>query len=407
MTSKNKAPIAPARRADVLEARRKLKMASSAHAYVRGSTVQFYQWLEGRGKRAVPAGPAVWICGDCHAGNLGPLAAPDGKVHVQIRDLDQTVIGNPNHDLIRLALSLSSAARGSDLPGVTTAHMLEQMMIGYQRALRGPKAQNLIESDKPESIKVVMRRATARTWKHLARERLRDVKPTIPRGERFWPLTRQEKRAIDDLFDVDGVRKLVTSLKSRDDDAPIEVLDAAYWMKGCSSLGRLRFAVLLNVGGGKKRAEESCLIDIKEANSTAAPRAPGAIMPKDHARRVVDGARRLSPALGERMMASKLLGRSVVIRELMPQDLKLEIDQLSRSEAVASARYLAEVVGKAHARQMDAATRREFAASFKRRKAARLDAPSWLWSSVVELASTHEAAYLEHCRRYALADAQR
>ena len=407
MTSKNKAPIAPARRADVLEARRKLKMASSAHAYVRGSTVQFYQWLEGRGKRAVPAGPAVWICGDCHAGNLGPLAAPDGKVHVQIRDLDQTVIGNPNHDLIRLALSLSSAARGSDLPGVTTAHMLEQMMIGYQRALKGPKAQNLIESDKPESIKVVMRRATARTWKHLARERLRDVKPTIPRGERFWPLTRQEKRAIDDLFDVDGVRKLVTSLKSRDDDAPIEVLDAAYWMKGCSSLGRLRFAVLLNVGGGKKRAEESCLIDIKEANSTAAPRAPGAIMPKDHARRVVDGARRLSPALGERMMASKLLGRSVVIRELMPQDLKLEIDQLSRSEAVASARYLAEVVGKAHARQMDAATRREFAASFKRRKAARLDAPSWLWSSVVELASTHEAAYLEHCRRYALADAQR
>lgn len=407
MTSKNKAPIAPARRADVLEARRKLKMASSAHAYVRGSTIQFYQWLEGRGKRAVPAGPAVWICGDCHAGNLGPLAAPDGKVHVQIRDLDQTVIGNPNHDLIRLALSLSSAARGSDLPGVTTAHMLEQMMIGYQRALHGPKAQNLIESDKPESIKVVMRRATARTWKHLARERLRDVKPTIPRGERFWPLTRQEKRAIDDLFDVDGVRKLVTSLKSRDDDATIEVLDAAYWMKGCSSLGRLRFAVLLNVGGGKNRAEESCLIDIKEANPTAAPRAPGAIMPKDHARRVVDGARRLSPALGERMMASKLLGRSVVIRELMPQDLKLEIDQLSRSEAVDSARYLAEVVGKAHARQMDAATRREFAASFKRRKAARLDAPSWLWSSVVELASTHEAAYLEHCRRYALADAQR
>jgi uncharacterized protein (DUF2252 family) len=114
-------------------------MASSAHAYVRGSTVQFYRWLEGRGKRAVPNGPPVWICGDCHAGNLGPLAAPDGKIHVQIRDLDQTVIGNPNHDLIRLALSLSSAARGSDLPGVTTAHMLEQMMIGYQLALKGPQ----------------------------------------------------------------------------------------------------------------------------------------------------------------------------------------------------------------------------------------------------------------------------
>jgi uncharacterized protein (DUF2252 family) len=394
--------ITPARRAGALDARRKLKMASSAHAYVRGSTVQFYRWLEGQGRRAVPKGPPVWICGDCHAGNLGPVAAPDGKVHVQIRDLDQTVIGNPNHDLIRLALSLSSAARGSDLPGVTTAHMLEQMMIGYQRALKGPRAQNQIESDKPESVRVVMRRATGRTWKHLARERLRDVKPTIPRGERFWPLTKEERSAIETLFQDDDVRKLVTSLKSRPDEARIEVLDAAYWMKGCSSLGRLRFAVLLSLGKGKKRDHEFCLIDIKEATAAAAPRAARANMPKDNARRVVEGAKHLSPALGGRMMAGKLLARSVVIRELMPQDLKLEIDQLSREEAVNSARYLAEVVGKAHARQMDAATRREFATSFKRRKAARIDAPSWLWSSVVELASVHETAYLEHCRRFAL-----
>jgi uncharacterized protein (DUF2252 family) len=404
MKNQQEATVPPPRRTRALEARRNLKMASSAHAYVRGSTVQFYRWLEGKGKRAVPSGPAVWICGDCHAGNLGPLAAPDGKIHVQIRDFDQTVVGNPNHDLIRLALSLFSAARGSDLPGVTTAHMLEQMVIGYQRALKGPAARDYIKSDKPESIKIVMRRANARTWKHLARERLSDVKPTIPRGERFWPITKQESMALGELFRDEAVRKLVTSLKSRADDAAIELLDAAYWMKGCSSLGRLRFAVLLKVGGEKKRENEFCLIDIKEAHEAAAPRAPRNAMPKDNALRVVEGAKHLSPALGERMMVNELLGRSVVIRELMPQDLKLDIDRLSRSEAVNSARYLAEVVGKAHARQMDAATRREFSASFRRSRAARLNAPSWLWSSVVELASAHEAAYLEHCRRYALAD---
>ena len=110
-----------------------------------------------------PRAPEVWICGDCHSGNLGPLASADGKIHVQIRDLDQTVIGNPNHDLIRLALSLASAARGSDLPGVTTAHMLEHMMAGYQIALTRSRAQNELISDRPEAIKVVMRRATART----------------------------------------------------------------------------------------------------------------------------------------------------------------------------------------------------------------------------------------------------
>ena len=395
-------PPTPANRLQTLEGRRTLKMASSAHAYVRGSTAQFYRWLEERGERAVPKGPPIWICGDCHAGNLGPLAAADGKIHVQIRDLDQTVIGNPNHDLIRLALSLSSAARGSDLPGVTTAHMLEQMIIGYQTALKGPRAQNIIESDKPNCIKVVMRRAMSRTWKHLARERLRDLKPNIPKGDRFWPLAKAERKEIERLFEHEDVRKLVASLKSRPNDAKIDVLDAAYWMKGCSSLGRFRYAVLLNVAHGKSKEDEYCLIDIKEACAAAAPRARAAKMPRDNGKRVVEGARHLSPALGDRMMSAKLLGRSVVLRELMPQDLKLQIDQLSRVEAMDSARYLAEVVGKAHARQMDAATRRAFGASFKVRRSARLDAPSWLWSSVVELASAHEAAYLEHCRRYAL-----
>jgi uncharacterized protein (DUF2252 family) len=378
-------------------------MARSAHAYVRGSTVQFYRWLEERGERAVPKGPSVWICGDCHAGNLGPLAAADGKIHVQIRDLDQTVIGNPNHDLIRLALSLSSAARGSDLPGVTTAHMLEQMMIGYQRALKGPRAQNNIESDRPNCIRVVMRRAMSRTWKHLARERLKDLKPTIPKGERFWPRAKRERTDIGRLFEREDVRRLVTSLKSRPDDATIEVLDAAYWMKGCSSLGRFRYAVLLYIGRGQSKEDEYCLIDIKEACPAAAPRTRAAEMPRDNGKRVVEGAKHLSPALGDRMMSAKLLGRSVVLRELMPQDLKLEIDQLTHMEAMDSARYLAEVVGKAHARQMDAATRRAFCESLKVRRSSRLDAPSWLWSSVVELASAHEAAYLEHCRRYALA----
>jgi uncharacterized protein (DUF2252 family) len=200
------------------------------------------------------------------------------------------------------------------------------------------------------------------------------------------------------------VRKLIASLKSRDNDAKVELLDAAYWMKGCSSLGRLRYAVLLAVGKIHDAGTENyCLVDVKEATSAAAPRAARAPMPRDNGERVVQGARNLSPALGNRMMASTFLDRAVVLRELMPQDLKLDIDQLSREEAVEAARYLAAVVGKAHARQMDSATRREFVRSLGAHRTSRLDAPSWLWSSVVELASIHEAAYLEHCRAYALA----
>ena len=126
-------------------------------------------------------------------------------------------------------------------------------------------------------------------------------------------------------------------------------------------------------------------------------------MPADDAVRVVEGARHISPALGGRIMAGHLLGRPVFMRELMPQDLKLEIDQLTREEAVSAARYLAGVVGRAHARQMDAATRKNWIAELDRNRSKNLDAPGWLWRSVVELIASHETAYLEHCRRYATA----
>ena len=374
-------------------------MARSAHAYVRGNTLQFYAWLRARGKRAVPVGPPVWICGDCHVGNLGPVANADGQIEIQIRDLDQTVIGNPAHDLIRLALSLATAARGSDLPGVTTAHMLEEMMVGYESALSNGSGRRAAAA-KPEAVRIVMKQAMGRTWKHLAEERLEDVKPTIPLGDRFWPLTKTERRALEKLFRDKTVRRLVTSLHSRKNGAAIEILDAAYWMKGCSSLGRLRYAVLLGIGK-QSRSEDYCLIDIKEATSAAAPRARGAKMPRDPARRVVDGARALATFLGDRMMAARLLNRPVFVRELMPQDLKLEIDRLTRAEAVNAARFLAGVVGRAHARQMDTKTRRAWRSQLAAGRSTRLDAPSWLWSSVVELMVSHEAAYLAHCRDYA------
>jgi uncharacterized protein (DUF2252 family) len=391
----------PAERQSALRDQQNLKMARSAHAYVRGNTTQFYAWLRRRGRAAIPAGPSIWICGDCHVGNLGPVANAAGHIDIQIRDLDQTVVGNPAHDLIRLALSLATTARGSDLPGVTTAVMLEEMMEGYERGLSAPAGSKGTQGARPEVVRVVMKRATRRTWKHLAQERIEDEKPTIPLGARFWPLTSAEKKAIRKLFRTKEVRRLIGALKSRKDDAPVRLLVAAYWMKGCSSLGRLRFAVLLGVGNSRN-PQDLCLVDIKEAISPAAPRAARAKMPRDNAKRVVQGARQLAPHLGERMMAARLLNRSVFIRELLPQDLKVEISQLTHEEALVASRYLAGVVGAAHGRQMQPSARKQWRAVLRRGRSSRLDAPSWLWSSVVALASTHEAAYLEHCRRYAL-----
>jgi uncharacterized protein (DUF2252 family) len=281
---------------------------------------------------------------------------------------------------------------------VTTAKILEQMIEGYAEAL-GRK--NNKYQRRPEAARFVMKRAIRRSWKHLAGERIEDSKPTIPLGDAFWPLSRSERNEIAGIFQREDARKLATMLRSRNDDARVEVLDAAYWMKGCSSLGRLRFAVVLGVGKNAKYGYS--LMDMKEAVEAAAPRNVKSSMPRNNAARVVEGARHLSPFLGERMLATRLLGRPIVVRELLPQDLKLEIDQMTRIEAMEVARFLAGVVGTAHARQMDAATRKNWQKELTRNRSKSLDAPSWLWSSVVALVASHEAAYLEHCRRFAAA----
>lgn len=387
----------PSARLEPLSQLRNLKMARSAHAYVRGSTVQFYQWLHSQPGRSLPQGPAVWICGDCHAGNLGPTGDLKGRIDIHIRDLDQTVIGNPAHDLVRLALSLATAARGSDLPGVATARMLEEMMRGYEQAFEDDVDK---EPSRPAQVKAGMRSAVQRTWKHLAQERIESTKPTIPLGKHFWSLSREERSALKTLCATPDLHTLVTSLKGRSKDDRVKMLDSAYWVKGCSSLGLKRYAVLLGVG--EDDDQEYCLLDIKEAVAAAAPRVARAAMPRDNGKRVVEGARCLSPGLGNRMVAARVLEHGFFIRELLPQDMKLELDQLSQNDAMLAAGYLARVVGLAHARQMDLSTRASWMRELQACRSKTLDAPSWLWSSVVQLVGQHEKGYLEHCRRYAL-----
>jgi uncharacterized protein (DUF2252 family) len=395
----------PADRIAMLHARRDLKMARSAHAYVRGNTVRFYRWLaESPVARTIPQGPAVWICGDCHLGNLGPIADSRGEVAIQIRDLDQAVIGNPVHDIIRLGLSLATAARGSDLPGVVTARMMEEMIEGYEAAFledANVREGNVAEEAEPEVVRLVRRRAISRKWRHLAKERLEDVEPAIPLGKRFWPLSESEQEDLARIVTYPPVSRMILGLDRKGDARTPTMVDAAYWMKGCSSLGLLRYAAIVALKNHD--TVDHVLVDLKEAVAPIAPAAPGAAMPSDPAERVLAAALALAPHLGERMATARLGNHSLFVRELMPKDLKIEVEQFSRGEALKAARYLAHVVGRAHARQMDPHLRQEWQHMLQHGRSIDLDAPSWLWRAVVDLAGRHEAGYLQHCRNYALA----
>jgi len=370
-------------------------MAASAHAYVRGATKKFYAWLE-ESSAKIPDGPPIWICGDCHIGNLGPIADTAGRVAVQVRDLDQTVIGNPAHDVVRLGLSLASLARGSDLPGMTTSEILDALLKGYRRGLRRPSGDDDAAAAKPRVIQSLLKQSLRRRWKHLARERIEDPTPDIPLGKRFWRISAAERDALTQLVASEDVRRLVTAVSHRNDDATVRLHDAAFWVKGCSSLGRLRYALVVSIENGGD-AEDYCLLDIKEAVAPDAPHA-AAEMPTNHAERVVTGAKALAPHLGERMLAARLLDRPVFLRELTPQDLKPDISRMTRVEAVRITDYFAGVLGRAHGRQLSEHDRKAWSRTLTRYARSRGQAPTWLWNATLELLSLHETAYLQHCR---------
>jgi uncharacterized protein (DUF2252 family) len=110
------------------------------------------------------------------------------------------------------------------------------------------------------------------------------------------------------VFTDPEVSRMILSLDHKDKDRAVSLVDAAYWMKGCSSLGLLRFAAIIGLKNAKGRSDHA-LIDLKEAVAPIAPAAAGAEMPTDHGARVVTAARALSPHLGTRMMSVRMLRR--------------------------------------------------------------------------------------------------
>jgi uncharacterized protein (DUF2252 family) len=64
--------------------------------------------------------------------------------------------------------SLASAARGSDLVGVTTARIIENLVSGYEMALQGDFDDKVDVSRRPKSIQKLVDRSVHRRWQHLA-----------------------------------------------------------------------------------------------------------------------------------------------------------------------------------------------------------------------------------------------
>ncbi|MCC7539531.1 MAG: DUF2252 family protein [Deltaproteobacteria bacterium] len=393
----------PDERREKLAAWRHRKMTLSAHAFVRGNARLFYEVVASRLSGSLPSGPHIWISADCHGENIGAVADPRGRAKLKMNDFDETTIGEPILDLVRLALSLAMAGRASGLGGLDIAHLLDGLVHGYCAELEARRAGADMPIVSPPRFRKLLKRAGEQTRTALFDHRV----PRGPSGDRafaysarYWPLTDEEREALMALVSLPEVRHLVTTLVGADPELPVDAVDAAFRIAGTASLGAWRAAILVHVGNSKKRKygdETLRLIDVKEALPSSAPRVPGSRTPEDDAARITSGALVLSPSIGGRMLPAQVLKRRVVVRELLPQDLKASLARLESDECEAVGHHLGAVIGRAHARQLTPAD----AASWKNVVSGsaheRVGPPRWLWDALVELVAVHEPAYLRHC----------
>lgn len=393
----------PKQRAEHLAALKAWKMALDAHAFVRASAGLFYRSLADGLDETIPGADPIWISGDCHGENLGAVGNAHGTANLDLNDLDETVVGWAAHDLVRLALDMTVAARSyEELRGVETVAIVAAVLEGYCDALsRCSPGKPVALVEAPPQLRKLIRRTAEQTRTDLLDRRVprgEDGKRRFAFGPRYFPLADHERAAIDALIAKDEMRTLVASLTDEAADVQVEVLDAAFRVAGTGSLGCWRAAALVRIGSGKKEGDARLrLVDIKEALPSDAIRHPKGKTPTDDADRVVSGARALVPMFGERMLAATVLHRRVVVRELLPQDRKVNLDLLKRGEAAPIARHLGAVVGRAHARQLTPEQAAAWGTQLLPKGTCDGRPPDWLWETLIELVGIHEEAYLRHC----------
>jgi uncharacterized protein (DUF2252 family) len=371
------------KRIPALAARKKQRLMSSPHGFLRGSAPLFYEILAKRPDLASGPDATGWIVGDMHLENVGAYRNDADEVVFGLNDFDDATIGPLRCDVLRLSTSVVLASLGPAHTGAQAIALAERLVGAYLQSLAGGGAPR-----EPRPIAALIEKVKARSRKQLLDERAPEDHGArrFVRGDRYLDLPPDVAARVPAL--------LVAYVQALGDRAPgkaseYRIEDSAFRVAGNGSLGVMRVALLVRDHAGEER-----LLELKEARAPS----PDALFqpPPGHwthpAERCVAGARALCTAPHRLLAAVKAGDLSFYGRRLFPQEDKLDLSAAPALDEIVS--YIGHRVGEAHARG-----------------AAALGLPAprpWSAEEVatvvdhaVELAGMIEAIYLAYARRNA------
>jgi uncharacterized protein (DUF2252 family) len=383
---------------------RKLRrMSASPLAFLRGAAPLFYALLRDRPQLCEGPGGEGWLTGDMHLENFGayrpdPSSFAKAKARraeravFDLNDFDDALVGPFRYDVLRLVTSLILGGRELGADGLSVLGLCDSLLDAYAKALFA-RPHALVHS---APIHALIEQVRKRSRKELLfdRTRVRRKARSFVRdsSDRYRDLPERVLREIPRAFAA-----YVASLPERDrpkDEASFEVVDAALRIAGTGSLGSLRVAVLVRGKGGK---DGGFIFDMKEQGmpSAAVLLGPPSVRP---AERVATAVRACLAHPPRMVGTTSLLGKSMFVRRLAPQEDKLELLHVDHEGNVAHtirhedleplAQNLGSLLGRAH-----------------RRGALRMPKRAWkvaerekIVERAIVIAGIHEAVYLALCK---------
>lgn len=288
------------------------KMARDELGFFRGSAHLFYEDLGGD----LPDAPLAWLCGDLHLENFGSYRADNRLSYFDFNDFDEACLGPLTADWVRLLTSvvLESWERGHrardtrDLAKRVTANYAATLKSGKARWLERATASGLIL----ELLSSLEHRSQT---KFLASRSVLEgrKRKLLVDGKKALPADPGERKQMERF-----ARKQLQGFR---------LIDVARRIAGNGSLGVPRYVLLVE----SNEDERHLLLDLKQAQQPVGPRYHRWKQPAwEHDAHRVAAVQELMQAVPVAFLrAVRFEGTSWVLRELVPQEDRVDVAQAS------------------------------------------------------------------------------
>ncbi len=391
-------------------------MSTSSLAFYRGSAALFWLDLGTSPQLSQFGGVAhtrTWLSGDAHPNNFGSVADARGAIVYDLDDFDESVVGDYQLDVWRLATALILFMR--DTGGFSSADEAAVVDAFSDRYL------GALEACVGTDVEKTTRFTAANTYGKL-NDFLQNVARKRSRDKLLQHYTRKDERGVRvlspaasaDLADVPptvvaAIREalpgygatLSGSLRYSAQHFTVKSV-AQRLHAGLGSLGSMRYYV--QIEGATSDQDDDILLDVKAQKAPSAYRnlAGESIAATDQASggspagRVITAARSLSAAVDDYLGTMKIAGVTYSVRERSPWKDHLDTEILSSVGRLSKlAEQWATVLAYAHARADQDSPGHQLAYDFEQAVVSRTRGKHSEFRALVRSVATSNAAQVK------------